>query len=170
MTEINPLVHTALSDDEILARVPNSIFILYEDICHVPSLKALLPTGKKLLILYELAKTGHFCCLFENQEGLQFFDPLGGRPDSELKHVSPQYISKNQDYPYLLNLLKQSQRPIIYNQHHLQKHHTSTCGHWCTIRMLASHLTCDQFAECFEGVQDKDLIVASLYYGGFTPR
>ena len=165
MVELNPLIHTPVADTDVVARVPHCQAVLYEDMHKYPTLESLLRPPTKILILYELAKVGHFCCLFYNTEGLQFFDPLGGKPDSELDHLSnPYWKSKWQDYPYLVRLLVQSQEPVIYSPYHLQAHHTSTCGCWSAIRMIYSDLLCDEFAHCFDYVRNRDIAVARLYY------
>jgi len=159
------LIHTALSNDQITSKIPNCSFVPYEDLHQYTSLKQLLPTrDHKVLLLYQLEKVGHFCCLFYNNEGLQCFDSLAFRPDDPLDLVSPKYVkSKHQDFSYLLGLLLQSKVPVIWSPYRLQKHKTSTCGHWCTIRMLWWSLYCDDFAHCFTHMKDRDRAVAIIF-------
>jgi hypothetical protein len=136
-------------------------FLLYEDIPKIKNINELLP---RTLILYQLQEIGHFCCVFINDEGLNFFDPLGSRPDDQLNLVRPDFVhSKNQDFTYLLYLFGKTKKNIIWNDTKLQKRKTSTCGHWCTIRMLYENLYDDEFASCFRGIKDKDLTVYKLY-------
>ncbi len=163
---MSSLIHTSLNDIEItdLLNYYNKPchFVAYEDMYKIKDLKTLLP---RTLILYELQEVGHFCCVFINKYGLNFYDPLGYRIDDELKLVRSDLIhSKHQDFTYLLNLFRQSPFPIIWNNHRLQQHHTSTCGHWCTVRLLWDNLGEEEFYKCFKGVKDKDKIVARIFY------
>lgn len=157
------LTHTALSDRDVTRLVPHCQFVPYEDVHQFQSLRQLLP---KSLLLYELARVGHFCCVFENNEGVNFFDPLGYQPDEELLLANPEYIERyHQDYTYLIRLLLQTKRPVIYNEYKLQASGTSTCGHWCTLRLLCSKLTNEQFVSLFDNVDDRDQIVAEVFQG-----
>ena len=136
-------------------------FLLYEDIPKVKNINELLP---RTLILYQLQEIGHFCCVFENEEGLNFFDPLGYRPDIQLELVRPDLVhSKNQDFTYLLCLFGKTRQNIIWSDTKLQKHKTSTCGHWCTIRMLYENLSDKEFTSCFRGIKDKDALIFKLF-------
>jgi hypothetical protein len=159
-------IHTALSNQEVTSKVPGCKFYPYDRIHELTSVNQLLP---KSLILYELARVGHFCCVFENQEGINFFDPLGMYPDNELEMVDPRLVyQKHENFTYLRRLLSMSNKPVIYNQYPLQAHHTSTCGMWCCVRMLCSNMTCDQFAKFFLGKIslnpiERDRYIAQIY-------
>jgi len=165
-------IHHPLSNEDITRIVPNCRFVPYEQLHLYTTLNQLLPTPKsKVVLLYQLAKVGHWICLFYNREGLQCFDSLGYRPDDELKDTDPELIhSKHQDLPYLTYLLAQSRVPVNWSPYKLQKHHTSTCGMWATIRMIYDQLGCDEFASCFRGrdfrrgIKDKDKTIAKLYH------
>ena len=126
----------------------------------ISNIDMLLP---KTLILYQLADVGHFTCVFENDEGINFFDPLGYTPDYMLSKVSKNYNPLNHDYTYLIDLLIKQNKPVIYNEHKLQKMNTATCGHWCTVRMRYNNLHCDEFAECFKGLKNRDKTIVKIY-------
>ena len=148
------------SSAQLLQKVPDACFIPYESIRYLRSLEDILP---KAIILYQLNVVGHFCAIFRNSEGINFFDPLGMIPDDELRYVKPQFRHLNQNYTYLINLLLACKEPIIYNQYRLQKLGTSTCGPWCVVRLIYSHLKCDEFAKCFKGIKNKDKAVMTIY-------
>jgi hypothetical protein len=158
-------INTALSSDEI-ERVMNFYgkpikFLLYSDIHKIVRIEQLLP---RTLILYELDTIGHFCCVFVNRQGINFFDPLGFCIDEELKLVRPDYAaSKHHDFPYLANLLVNCRYNIIYNDKKLQARHTSVCGHWCVLRMLCEDMTDKQFEDAFKGIPNRDRAVAVVY-------
>lgn len=151
------IIHNPLSCEEIQRKI-GCKFILYENMHKINDIRELLPFT---LILYQLAYVGHFCCVFENSEGINFFDPLGYAPDDELE-LSNGYAPKH-DYTYLVKLLSKSDKPIIYNEHKLQSKKTSTCGHWCSVRMLCSELYCDEFANCFKNVPNRDITISRIY-------
>jgi hypothetical protein len=116
------------------------------------------------IILYQLAKTGHFVCIFENHEGINFFDPLGFFPDDELNVASHYAIKQlHHDYTYLLKLLLTSDKPVIYNEYKLQLHGTSTCGMWCVIRLLLRDMTNEEFHNLFKDKQNRDIVVAKIF-------
>lgn len=150
-------IHIPLSSDEIQNKV-GCKFILYEDMKNVKDISELLPMT---LILYQLADVGHFCCIFENDEGVNFFDPLGYMPDDELKLVREDV--QNHDYTYLLRLLTKVNKRVIYNNYKLQSRNTSTCGHWCAVRMITRKMYCDEFAKCFKGCKNRDAVIAYIY-------
>lgn len=159
------LIHTPLCGEDIIKKIPGCKFILYEDMWKVNSLEQLLPCT---LILYELARVGHFCSVFINKEGINFFDPLGSTGvDTELQMVDPKLVHKlHQDFPYLEKLIYESGVPeVIYNEFPLQEHKTSTCGDWNFIRLLCRSLTNDEFNSVFKKFKplDRDIIVAKLY-------
>ncbi len=158
-------LHTPLNNLEITEKIPGCKFYPYDQIHNLTSISQLLPNS---LILYELAKVGHFCCVFENQEGINFFDPLGMYPDDELEHVDPRLLYQDhEDFTYLRRLLSKTNQPVIYNQYQLQAHHTSTCGMWCCVRMLYSNITCDQFAHAFIDINfdpiQRDRMIVKLF-------
>lgn len=120
-------------------------FMLYEDMFKLTSIDQLLP---QTLLLYEIHQIGHFCCVFLNKEGINFFDSLGGQPDDILANAEPYAVEhKHHDFKYLVQLLLNSPSdcPIIYNDHRLQGHLTNTCGHWCTLRLLWWRLSNEEF-------------------------
>lgn len=150
-------VHNPLTASAIQRKVSCN-FLLYENMHKIRNINDFLP---RTLILYQLAHVGHFCCIFKNNEGIQFFDPMGDFPDDELKNSMG--YAPNHGFAYLDNLLMNSPLPVIYNQYKLQGHGTATCGHWCTTRMIFDSLYCDEFAECFKGVKNRDEIVVKLF-------
>ena len=151
------IVNNPLSNIDVQNKV-GCKFILYENMHKVNNINELLPMT---LILYQLANVGHFCCVFRNKEGINFFDPLGFKPDDELK-LSNDY-APNHKFTYLIKLLSNTNEQIIYNEYKLQASGTSTCGHWCTVRMSSINLTCDEFADCFRGVKNRDEIIVKIF-------
>lgn len=157
------LTHTALDSQEVQESVgDNLMFYPYEEIPSLKSIDQMLPMS---LVLYQLAKTGHFVCVFENSEGVNFFDPLGYAPDSELDLPIEPHLryQKHETFTYLLKLLEQ-RTPIIYNSRRYQMKGTSTCGMWCAVRLVCRDLTDDQFWSVWQRIPNRDLVVAKVYY------
>ena len=158
------LTHTPLNSDQVLQKVsdPDLRFIPYEELPNLKSLDDLLPST---LLLYQLAKVGHFVCIFQNDEGVNFYDPLGYSPDAELDlEISPQRRQQShEDYTYLLELLSQAPS-VVWNEHRYQMKGTSVCGAWCAIRLMCRQMTNDQFWKVWSRVPNRDLVVAKLYH------
>lgn len=153
-----------LSDQQVLARVPPPCrFISDGDMDEIHDLSQLLP---KTLILYELHQIGHFCCVFENRQGINFFDPMGSFPDDELDNADPNLIWEgHQDYTYLLKLLLTSKKPVLYNPFPLQGKGTNTCGYWCGVRMAFKDMTVNEFADSFMDYEQRkrDRMIVKLF-------
>jgi hypothetical protein len=148
------------SSDELIeyARVLgyNIKFILYERMYTIQDINELMPM---CLILYQTAEVGHFCCIFRNKEGINFFDSYGNNIDHALTKVNDERRhTLHQDYPYLVKLFDNSKEPIIYNEYKYQGEHSATCGIWCIMRMILSNLTNDEFHAKFKNVDDKKIL------------
>lgn len=149
-----------LSNLDIQQKV-NCKFYPYEFVNKINNINDFLP---KSLILYQLAEIGHFVCIFQNKEGINFFDSYGYKPDEQLNFMPDELKKKlKHDYTYIIRLLLNQPYPIIYNEYKLQKLKASTCGHWCTIRLIYSDLTNDEFASVFKNVKDKDKLIVKLF-------
>jgi len=159
---MNDILHTPLDASEVIDKVPGCRFIAYENMHLVKSVRELLP---RTLILYQLAKVGHFCCVFNNQEGINFFDPMGMFPDDELTIINPTKAHQtHQDFTYLVKLLSDGSGGCIWNEYKYQTSGTSTCGMWCAIRMIYSDLTNQEFHHVFRNIPNKDMVIANLYF------
>lgn len=134
--------------------------ILYEDMHKINTIDELLPCT---LILYQLAHIGHFCCVFENKEGINFFDPMGKMIDASLKYVKFNKKDTHHDFTYLIKLFLNSNKKVIYNEYAYQKAGTMTCGYWCALRMLFSYLTNEEFHDIFKVLKFKDDKIVKLY-------
>ena len=157
-------IHQPISNVDIQNKI-NCKFILYSDMHKIHNIDELLP---KTVILYELAKVGHFCCIFENYElgvkTINFFDPLGLCVDDELNLTSYDRRQRlNHNFTYLTRLLANQDKPVVYNEHNLQSKKTATCGHWVTIRLICSELPNDIFYNCFKNIIDRDKLIVKMY-------
>jgi hypothetical protein len=119
------------------------------------NLSEVLGSHRAAIVLYETEPSyGHWCALFEvSPNMLEFFDPYGARPDSQLSMVPAGFRGQSgQDYPYLSDLIKDSAyKNVIYNDVKLQKTSpgTSTCGRWCALRVCFRNVPLKQFQRWF---------------------
>lgn len=156
----------ALSNMELFKLFPKANIILYPDMHKYNHVNELLGPNGCCFILYEWKENyGHWCCLFILNDGyydtLEFFDPYGAFPDSELAHVPLQFRKKsNQLYPKLAQLMHDSDYELTYNEHKFQKQQKDikTCGRWCAVRMMCSHLSLKEFKNLFKRADGDDLV------------
>ena len=152
---INKEIRKPLSDSNILKLVNGKANIMvYENLIHCKSIDEILkPCGACFLLYQNKPNFGHWCLIFKlNKNTLEFFDPYGYIPDSELKFV-PQEFRKllNEDHTYLLRLLYNSPYNIDYNEHRLQElaKNINTCGRWCVVRLWCKKMKLQKFANLF---------------------
>lgn len=145
-----------LSTVELKKKLPINT-ILYKDLKNLRSLDDIIkPNG--CILLYQLHyPIGHFTTLFENKEGLNYFDPLGFIPDRLLKtnfdHPEGRE-SMGADFTYLNQLLleflnEHDYDKITFNEQKLQPINSNTCGYWCLTRLYFKDLTNDEFNDYF---------------------
>lgn len=125
--------------------------IRYSDLKNYNSIDELLTPYNKVVLLY-LTKPnyGHWCCLFLENNILEFFDPYGFKIDKQLEFIDDNFRKKsNQDYPYLSRLLLNSPYKLTYNDKKLQENDkdVSSCGRHCCIRLIMSHIPIKKYQE-----------------------
>lgn len=154
-SRINELIGKSLSNDEILKSLENKAnLISYTDAHKYKTLDSLLGRYGACVILYETKKLyGHWCCIFKlNNKCVEFFDPYGIMPDSELKFINKEYQKESrQDFPYLTKLMIDSPYILSYNHHRFQEYKkgVNSCGRWVVCRLLFRFLDLDRFIAIF---------------------
>jgi hypothetical protein len=129
-------------------------FFPYNTIHRCRSIEDLLPCS---LLLYQITHNiGHFCCVFLNSDGVNFFDSYGIFPDDELKKMD---VNRRTDpalfhnRSYLANLLFDAHLHgynIIYNETPLQEKGTATCGKWCYDRLMHCDMLHDDYIKFWQ--------------------
>ena len=129
--------------------------IRYGELKDIDNLDTYMKDIKYLVILYEEEKhRGHWCCVIKDnvQNIFEFFDSYGTKPDEQLQDI-PMVIRNNlnMEFPLLGQLMFESCRETVYNDHKLQKlsDKISTCGKWVILRCMMSELPIDAFAALF---------------------
>ena len=133
----------------------NAKIIAYHELEKYSSLLDFLGANKSSIILYETHENfGHYCSVFirpENPKVVEFFDPYGNPPDSQLKFATYNLKFGNPYLTHFLNEWKNNGNEVVYNKCKLQdwKPHINTCGRWCATRILLKKQTIDEFCDLF---------------------
>lgn len=147
----------SLSDKDLLALVDGQAkVVMYQDLHKFNNITELLMPYGGIFLLYQASSNfGHWVTVFTRNDTIEFFDPYGLFPDSELKWTDPDKRAKlNMDHTYMLKLLYEapSNYHIVYNDHKFQKmdSKTNTCGRWAALRLHYRNLTLEQFTRKFD--------------------
>ena len=139
-----------LSGAEVESIIQRKASIIpYHDLVNYNNIDDLLGENKEVIILYESShNVGHFVSLFiqpDNNKNIEFFDPYGFYPDTELKFATYNHNA------YLTDLLQHSSYNLIYNNKRLQKwsSDTNTCGRWSALRLRFKHIPLVKFQYLF---------------------
>ena len=163
-------VNRPLSNFDILDKMDNKTNIMsYSDLQQFNNINDILGNYKKCVILYQTsADFGHWCCIYEIDNTIYFFDSYGIIPDNQINFV-PTELKKElyEDHRHLTKLLYNSNKNIEYNQYQLQNKNINinTCGRWCIIRLLYPKISIDNFNKIFNKFNDlikKDELITLL--------
>jgi hypothetical protein len=152
---------------------------LYHDLSKYTNINDVLGSNKGAIILFqnESANSGHWCCIWLDDNTLHFFDSYGLRPDDELQYS--QYnlrIHNNKAVPHLSHLIDQSKYKLEWNKYKLQKMRdkTNTCGRYAGYRLLHRSMTNEDFAKLLQSNKyyDADFWVTLLtaHYRSFNSQ
>jgi hypothetical protein len=145
-----------LTSNDIKRIFNNKIKVIpYEDLTKYNNIEDLLHPYNKVMILYVWKKNpnpyGHWICLFINCKGnYEVFDSYGTFIDDTLNDIDKNFrLENNEYYKQLTHLLYNSNKTIEYNNKKLQDDNSSTCGKWCSYRMLKKDLDINDFCDLF---------------------
>jgi hypothetical protein len=148
-----------LSDSQINTLLDKKVNIVtYEDIHKYDSVDELLGCYKQCIILFcNKPNYGHWTTLFicPTDGKLNYFNSYGdlkskyeGYPDAPLKLIDKKYRKESyQDYPYLTDLMIESDYDLEYNPYDFQKlaNNIKTCGYWCVLRLFCKEMDDKKF-------------------------
>ncbi len=160
-------VEHPLSNSEIMQMMDGKTKIVtYPDLHMFGNIDELiLPYGNFILLYENKPNSGHWCLIhYIGHNTIEFFDPYGGKIDSQLNWIPDKFKKiSNQDYPYLSQLLSDSNYRITSNPYQFQvfKQGIRTCGRWCILRAKYCSLSIQEFRKLFQG-KDMDQIAAFL--------
>lgn len=157
---IKQLNNYALTGRQVLEIIDNKANILtYPQLMKYDNIDdALGPHGALILMYMTTDNYGHWTCVFRRDDNtLEFFDSLGGKPDDQIMKIPEYYRNvSGQDMPHLTALLYNSGDNIIYNEFKLQEESedVNTCGRFVALRLFYRHLTQEQFAKLMTMFED----------------
>src|SRR5690606_7349525 len=102
------------------------------------------------ILLYQSERDpnyGHWTCVINHQDCVEFFDSLGGAPDRSLREM------RSTQYAKLSEMLLKNKKPVVYNDHVLQGNDSSVCGRWVIARCMMRDTPLSDFQKIFEGNQ-----------------
>lgn len=149
------------------------ILLKYSQLCLFNTMEELFDKGiNYVLLLYETKlNNGHWVCLINHPDSVEFFDSYAFVPDDELKFTNLNFKKQNNmDLPYLTYLMLNSKKPIEYNDYKFQswKQGVHTCGRWVGFRIRLSHsdnFSLEDFIEMFKKFYTRknyDLVITKL--------
>ena len=146
-------ISKALSNFDILRGLHNMVNVVtYENLMHCQNIDDVLKNNCVVIFYESRTGMGHWVCVFKNDNGYEFFDSYGKKPDESV-NFNDDYIrnEKGITYPHLTYLLYKTKKPIVYNEVQLQKygHGINTCGRWVMSRLALNVLPQEEFAKLF---------------------
>jgi hypothetical protein len=137
--------------------------------------------GRCVLFLVESKngndESGHWQCIFRNQNTITFFDSYGLAPNEWNKYISKSIQKALNELAgtMLMPLLKKASNngyTILYNHIKLQKmaNNVNTCGDFVSTRLIKKELSNEQFINFLDGlkadynVQTFDEVVSKYIY------
>lgn len=163
----------SLNNEEVAKIAGREITMIpYTDIHLYENLDDLFATDCVLLNYLSTKNYGHWVGLHRKKNKISFFDSYGRMPDSQLEFIPFKYrIESNQDYPYLVKLMKKwvdtdPKRSVHYNSEQLQKYSSriTKCGRWVGYYFhFSDTTTIEKFESNFIEVRDK-------FFRDFKPK
>ena len=120
---MNEEISKSLSGTEVLDLLDNKCnLVQYSDVHNIKSIDELLGPHKKCVLLYHTSENyGHWCCVYEYNDIIFFFDSYGGVVDSQLKFLPRDLKHElNSNHNYLIKLMYDSGKKVEYNQYEFQ--------------------------------------------------
>lgn len=129
--------------------------IFYHDLIRFDSIEELLkPYGSVIILFLITGNFGHWVALIDQGETLEFFDPLGLFPDSELQFVQKAQLKRDLEgnEPLLTRLLNAQEKTLVFNDVQLQQDakDVNTCGRWAGSRVLLKDIPLESYVALFE--------------------
>jgi hypothetical protein len=160
-----------LGDDDIRKMLGNDI-----KIWNYPQLKKLSNAeelfdekGRAILLFPSFSPTsGHWTCLINKPDHIEFFDSYGDAPDTEQRGGMSKGRLEQLDvaHPHLTKLLRASGKPVFYNNHAFQSEspNVANCGRHCVVRLLYAPYSLDKYG----GIIKKSGMSADDFVSGLT--
>lgn len=160
-----------LGDDDIRKMLGNDIKIWnYPQLKKLSNAKELFDEkGRAILLFPSFSPTsGHWTCLINKPDHIEFFDSYGDAPDTEQRGGMSKGRLEQLDvaHPHLTKLLRTSGKPVFYNNHAFQSEspNIANCGRHCVVRLLYAPYSLDKYG----GIIKKSGLTADNFVSGLT--
>jgi hypothetical protein len=157
-----------LSDGDIRRILGRDIKILtYPELAQMSDIGQAFDRKGRCILLYltESESAGHWVCMLNKSDHIEFFDPYGEPPEKALATVPEEEREQyGEDKPYLTMLLKQSGKPVYYNTYPFQKDKAdvATCGRHSVVRCLYAPDSLEKYKKVMDssGMSPDDFVSA----------
>jgi len=145
-----------LSDADIRKILGRDIKIItYPDLGKMSSIDEAFDAKGRSIMLYltENDTTGHWVCMLNKGDRIEFFDPYGEAPEQALESVPEENREAlGEDEPLLTRLFKASGKKIYYNTYPFQKEKkdVNTCGRHSVVRCLYAPYSLEKYKKVMD--------------------
>jgi len=142
--------------------------IKFEDIANYDTVEDLMEDDDMLLIIYRYREMfGHWVGLFRNSYGLNYFNSSGTYIDKAIDGIPHKYKHESgQNFPHLLQLLRNANSKVFFNDVKIQGDNTNTCGRWvgyCFNRCAGENGSrMEDFVAEFSKTKNPDKVIVAL--------
>jgi hypothetical protein len=153
MANLSDILDYPLSNEDINALLePDTNIITYPMLKNYSNIQDIFDSQGRFMLLYptENERTGHWVCLIDHGNSIEFFDPYGEGVDDALQYSGGMNRRRQleTDRPLLSNLLKKSGKKVIYNKYpfQIENDDIATCGRHCVMRLLHKDKSLKEYA------------------------
>lgn len=145
-----------LSDADIRKILGKDIKIMtYADLANLRNIRQAFDSKGRCILLYltQSETSGHWVCMLNKGDHIEYFDPYGDAPNSALKTITPEERQEyGEEQPYLTDLMKASGMPVYYNTHPFQKDKAdvNTCGRHSVMRCLYAPYSLEKYKKAMD--------------------
>jgi hypothetical protein len=145
-----------LSDGDIRKILGKDIKIMtYADLANIRNIRQAFDSKGRCILLYltQSDTSGHWVCMLNKGDHIEYFDPYGEAPNSALKTITPEERQEyGEEQPYLTDLMKASGMPVYYNTHPFQKDKAdvNTCGRHSVMRCLYAPYSLEKYKKVMD--------------------
>jgi len=166
---MNEIKEYPLSDDDIRKVLGNVKIWNYPQLKDITINDLFDDQGRAILLCPSMsANSGHWVCLIDKPDSIEYYDSYGDKPEAPKKGLGKARLEAlDIDHPYLTTLLRSSGKPVFYNTHQFQSSspNVATCGKHCCARLLYAPFSLKKY----KGIIDKsklsaDDFVSALVY------
>ena len=161
-------LNKSLSGEDIHKLIDCNV-LTYKDLQNHKTIESILGKHRKAVLLYHTSEFyGHWCCLYEYNNTIFFFDSYGSKLDSQLKHLDKDLREElKSDHSYLTKLLYESKKEVEYNQYQFQRKASgiATCGRHVANRLKHPDISIEEYHKIFKEASkyiDMDVLICKL--------